>query len=710
MVLRKSTNKLFIRDHLTILFSAVNHNSQTEREGCARAFGFAASSHLDAVIEKLGDIAKTDMVIKKSGFMGMVKDKSESDVARIKATMMLCYGFVTLYAPPSLIQSRVEVNILASINPHFANVREVAVKENLIRCVDLIGKSLHPSHLKNDKFVLHRRSDLLNHMQAYMKSEDKSKITTDIRALSMDSITTLLTLQPKLADTALYELIDIATQSVFDISPPPSMEKRGADNSSRDATPDKSTKGKAPGKGDGDQGAEERINKAFRSLDALLATVIVKDTSASCLESVMKHLGRWMAVGKGTQRHWMLASYRNLLKAYYTSFVQQTAIGEDRGSMDGFGQFVAELIPRCTDPILEVRKNALGCVQLMLRIQMCYRGGGSGADPLIDAISKLETRAEKTEASQQFAVVNDLSKVLSKKIGADDLLGLMYPLFDGLLDNEASSSSGACVVINGIFRLRGEELGSEVTGIIDALSDKMVDIEHERTSTGVHRAVRTLAMSHLAKVLAKLQAFDLPYSTFVVDTWQTLATDEQMAPLIVDSLLKSLRTCRPYDEDKNTKIPSLAAMKATSALRELLIPVDIHELVQENFSKILAAILVRIGSTADVEKRAIGESSKEILTPSEDAISVLRAFVDATKADFLTTALDFIDEELEIDGWTMLGSGEHYTSGLTVVAEAICKNVPQHVPTLVEEFEPVLKQVCKGFAHLLSDLLLQHGL
>ena len=44
------------------------------------------------------------------------------------------------------------------------------MKENLIRCVDLIGKSLHPAHLKTDKFTLHRREELLGHMQAYVPS------------------------------------------------------------------------------------------------------------------------------------------------------------------------------------------------------------------------------------------------------------------------------------------------------------------------------------------------------------------------------------------------------------------------------------------------------------------------------------------------------------------------------------------------------------
>ena len=41
----------------------------------------------------------------------------------IKATVMLCYGYSTLYAPISLIPSRLEATILHSINPHFSNIK-----------------------------------------------------------------------------------------------------------------------------------------------------------------------------------------------------------------------------------------------------------------------------------------------------------------------------------------------------------------------------------------------------------------------------------------------------------------------------------------------------------------------------------------------------------------------------------------------------------
>lgn len=222
------------------------------------------------MLEKLKDITKTDMVAKSSGFFGLVKDKSATDIARIKATLMLCYGFVTLYAKANLITSRVEVNILATINPHFTNVKETQVKENLIRCVDLIGKSLHPSHLKSDKFILHRRGDLLSHMLAYMKAESKERLSTEIRALSMDACTTLLTLEPKLADAELFEMVDAATQAALDLGP--------VDDDSADMA--------------------ELMQQVLKSLKRLLSTILRKDVSPSCLESIMKHLGRWMDAKK----------------------------------------------------------------------------------------------------------------------------------------------------------------------------------------------------------------------------------------------------------------------------------------------------------------------------------------------------------------------------------------------------------------------------
>ena len=88
-------------------------------QGCAIGAGFCAASHLDLVVTKLEQVMKEEMVRKSKGFFGFSKvhalytyicvlcvkcapmqDKSEADVERIKATVLLCYGYVTFHSPP----------------------------------------------------------------------------------------------------------------------------------------------------------------------------------------------------------------------------------------------------------------------------------------------------------------------------------------------------------------------------------------------------------------------------------------------------------------------------------------------------------------------------------------------------------------------------------------------------------------------------------
>ena len=71
--MRKTNTIDFVREHLNLLFSTVDHTNDIEREGCAMALGFCAASHLDQCLVKLEEVTKTDMIRKSSGFMGLIK-------------------------------------------------------------------------------------------------------------------------------------------------------------------------------------------------------------------------------------------------------------------------------------------------------------------------------------------------------------------------------------------------------------------------------------------------------------------------------------------------------------------------------------------------------------------------------------------------------------------------------------------------------------
>lgn len=104
----------------------------------------------------------------------------------------------------------------------------------------------------------------------------------------------------------------------------------------------------------------------------------------------------------------------------------------------------------------------------------------------MEAITLLRDRAEKDEPNALYSLVNDMSKVtfffnhpfhvsgchmcfhvqvLCKKLPNDNLWPLVTVLLEGLLDKQPHSSSGACVVLNNIIKLRGPTLSEKVCSL-----------------------------------------------------------------------------------------------------------------------------------------------------------------------------------------------------------------------------------------------------
>uniref|UniRef100_A0A6Q2YZJ7 Maestro heat-like repeat family member 1 n=1 Tax=Esox lucius TaxID=8010 RepID=A0A6Q2YZJ7_ESOLU len=119
VTLQQCCNKELVKKQLQeILFNA-RHSDSTEREGVAVGIGLCARSHLEATLAKLDDFGKSDAFKKASGIFGLLKDKNDVDIEKMKSTLILCYGYVALYAPDDLILSRIDSDILRNISKHF---------------------------------------------------------------------------------------------------------------------------------------------------------------------------------------------------------------------------------------------------------------------------------------------------------------------------------------------------------------------------------------------------------------------------------------------------------------------------------------------------------------------------------------------------------------------------------------------------------------
>lgn len=294
------------------------------------------------------------------------------------------------------------------------------------------------------------------------------------------------------------------------------------------------------------------------------------------------------------------------------------------------------------------------------------------------------------------AVANDLSKVLSKKLVADEMPAFLDRMIAGLSDTQASASAGVCVVLNGLFRLRGKELDALVSHLLKDLQAKLKSSLQEQTEIGTLRSLRTLATHHLEVFVTELLAFELPYDPHVVKIWQTLAADANLQRRILDQLLGILTSAQPYVEKRaaptspratggsqslaeysaTVREATLPPRQATCALVEILKPEEISDVVMENYARLLSTLLLRVASANGIRHGA---------DPLPDAIGAFRQFIERSKSGF-------IQEDLELaKQWDELTDAALFPDAMATVAQSVCENNASVVHAMVEFLTPFLE-------------------
>ena len=183
IVLRKSKINEFVSRTLETMMSSVNFARENERNGWATMFGFCSTTHLDLVLQRLelylkvGD-AKGSSASSSGGGGGLfgflgAKTDTHSDLSR--ATTLLAYAYVSIYATQDLIVSRMETSILISAVKIARTIKEEAGKLIVAKSFVILAQSMNKSHLKTE-FAFASRNDLVQEMIIYITSEASSKL------------------------------------------------------------------------------------------------------------------------------------------------------------------------------------------------------------------------------------------------------------------------------------------------------------------------------------------------------------------------------------------------------------------------------------------------------------------------------------------------------------------------------------------------------
>ncbi|VDP14198.1 unnamed protein product [Soboliphyme baturini] len=108
------------------------------------------------ILTKLENLAKQEYQKKQTGFFGFLKDtlpvKTEADYERsyLKATLMLCYGFVVIHCPVNLLVIKLENVIMRFLSPYFENPMDDIIRQSLLETMRNIAISVHPTRIRYD--------------------------------------------------------------------------------------------------------------------------------------------------------------------------------------------------------------------------------------------------------------------------------------------------------------------------------------------------------------------------------------------------------------------------------------------------------------------------------------------------------------------------------------------------------------------------------
>jgi len=145
-----------------------------------------------------------------------------------------------------------------------------------------------------------------------------------------------------------------------------------------------------------------------------------------------------------------------------------------------------------------------------------------------------------------------------------------------LTDPEVSSSAAVCILLNGIFKVRGEELLPKVSPLVQGMLNAMPSIKDDRTMKGTLNSLRTFSVHHLIPVIEELLTFPLPQAEYVVKEAEyesfrlsicfrnvksalaVIAKDQQLIVRVIGHLLNIMNNSHMIEDESNSSKSSMA--------------------------------------------------------------------------------------------------------------------------------------------------------
>uniref|UniRef100_A0A8C4UL78 Maestro heat like repeat family member 1 n=1 Tax=Falco tinnunculus TaxID=100819 RepID=A0A8C4UL78_FALTI len=652
-------SKDLVQKQLQELLETARYHEEAEREGLASCFGICAINHLEETLAKLEDFVRSDVFKKSVGLFSIFKDRSDTEVEKIKSTLILCYGYVAVYAPKELVLSRIEADILKNIFQYFntkvlgikVETKDLTLKLCLIRSICMISQAIY-NGVKCGDFVFSRKAELVAQMVEFIKAEPPEAMRTPVRQRAMITCTYLVesTVPPRVPGLALWD--------------------------------------------------EAQCLCSLHALKDLLKSLLQRNLTPHGLQDMFAHLGPWIKSNKEHERQRAVEVSAALLDFYLSKLNVNTVI-----PFYNLSVLIALFSPRCSDSLASVRQHAVDCVYSLLYIQLCYEGfARDHRDEMVEGLKALKKGLEEPDFTVLFHTCNNIAMVIGKRIPPDQLMSLLLAMFEGLADPDKNCSRAATVMINSLLKERGGVLQEKVPDIMSIIHSKLEEVDEEHIRKAAQQTVYILASQHKSVVVSSLLGSSLPFDSHTCTMWRSLATEPTLTSQILEQLLEKVNRDVPYKESKcfllgsgSERIATPLPLAATCALYEIMSAPESGAAVLGLYPPLFVTLLLRVSCTVGVqlpknlqsrERRSSSHGpAPRSLHPCSCAVETLKVMLARGGSEEVARAVG------NAGGWELMASPERHHDGIAVLARAMARHAGPRLPLIVKNLIPTLSSV-----------------
>ncbi|XP_056341016.1 maestro heat-like repeat-containing protein family member 1 [Oenanthe melanoleuca] len=702
-------SKELVRKQLQELLENARYQEEAEREGLASCFGICARNHLEETLEKLEEFVKSDVFKKSLGLFSIFKERSEGELEKLRSGLVLCYGRVAEAAPPELLHSRLESQILKNILQHGhtkvlgikVETKDTALKLSLARSISMISRALArgnsgnsgnypgndtgnsagnsgncPGNGPRGSISIARKAELVALMVEFLRAEPPDTLRTRLRQRALSTCSHLLALEPPLGEAERSELLLPALGSVLALPPP------------------------EPGKNREEPGNQDLFQDTLGALRELLQGLLRRRLSPHGLQEIFAHLGPWIKSPREQERERALALSKSLLEFFLENLHVSSVT-----PFYNLSSLLALLAPRCSDGIPKIRTDSVDCVRSLLRIQLCYEGfSRDHRDELLEGLELLKEGLENPDFSILFHTCTRMGSVVGKRIPPEQLLRLLLELFQAWDDPDGNCSRAASVLCNSLLRERGAILQEKVPELLAVIHSKLELQEQEQLRRAAQQSVLILALQHSKVVVSTLLGSSLPFDSHTCAMWRALGTEPSLTSQILEQLLEKLSREIPFKESKSfllgsgcERVATPLPLAATCALDELMSAPEAAAAILERFPALFQRLLLRLGCSVGVqlpkflqnscrEKRGQGAAGRS-LRPCSCAVETLQTMLVRAGND------DVVRDVANSGGWELMEIPERHHDGIALLAGAMARLCGPRLPPIVRSLIPELGSV-----------------